>query len=64
VDGNEVFAEMPAALVAGLEAEGFALEPWGPATGERRLMRLVAAFNTDPKDVDALIAVAGRRQAA
>jgi threonine aldolase len=64
VDGNEVFAEMPAAMVAAIESDGFALEPWGPATGERRLMRLVAAFDTDPGDVDALIAAAGRRRAA
>jgi threonine aldolase len=64
VDGNEVFAEMPATMAAALEAAGFALEPWGPATGERRLMRLVAAFNTDPRNVDALIAAARGRQAA
>jgi threonine aldolase len=64
VDGNEVFAEMPSRLVAAIEAEGFALEPWGPAIGDKRLMRLVGAFNTDPKDVEALIAAANRRQAA
>ena len=64
VDGNEVFAEMPTRLVAAIEAEGFALEPWAPATGDKRLMRLVAAFDTDPKDVEALIAAANRRQAA
>lgn len=64
VEGNEVFAEMPVKLVEAIEAEGFALEPWTPPQGDRRLMRLVAAFDTDPKDVDSLIAAAGRRQAA
>jgi threonine aldolase len=64
VDGNEVFAEMPTTLVDAIETAGFALEPWGAATGDKRLMRLVGAFNTDPKDVEALIAAASRRQAA
>lgn len=67
VDGNEVFAELPAALAKALEADGFALEPWaGDADFDpkRPLMRLVAAFDTDAKDVDALLVAARRRKAA
>ncbi|MGQ0675221.1 MAG: threonine aldolase family protein, partial [Rhodospirillales bacterium] len=59
VDGNEVFAEMPAALASALAKAGFALEPWAGSGGAARtLQRLVAAFNTRPRDVDALIASA------
>lgn len=58
VDGNEVFAEMPAKLADALEKAGFALEPWG-GEAARPLKRLVAAFDTDPKDADALVAAAG-----
>jgi threonine aldolase len=59
VDGNEVFVQIPAKLAAALEKAGFALEPWG-GTHARPLRRLVAAFNTRPGDVDALIAAARR----
>ena len=56
-----MFAEMPAALAKKLEKSGFAMETWASEGGNRSsrtLQRLVAAFNTDPKDVDALIAAA------
>ncbi len=61
VDGNEVFAEMPASLAKALDKAGFAFEPWASWEGgsaAKPLYRLVAAFNTDPRDVDALIAAA------
>jgi threonine aldolase len=58
VDGNEVFAEMPAALAKVLDKAGFALEPWAAAGSARPLMRLVAAFDTDPEDVEGLIETA------
>ena len=67
VDGNEVFAEMPAAMAKALEEAGFALEPWAGDPDfdpKRPLMRLVAAFDTDPKSVDALIAAARKQKAA
>ena len=67
VEGNEVFAEMPVALAKKLEKSGFAMETWASESGSggaRTLQRLVAAFNTDPKDVDALIAAAHKRKPA
>lgn len=67
VDGNEVFAEIPAAIAKTLEKAGFALEPWANWEGgnaARPLHRLVAAFNTDSKDVDALIAAAHKAKSA
>ncbi len=66
VDGNEVFAEMPAALAQAIAASGFAMEPWSQPGGDksRPLQRLVTAFNTDPKHVDALLQVARQQKAA
>ena len=61
VAGNEVFAEMPAAMAGALEKAGFAFEPWASWEGgsaAKPMFRMVAAFSTDPKDVDALIAAA------
>lgn len=64
VQGNEIFARMPVALVEAIEGEGYLLQPWENPEGGRQVMRLVTAFNTDPKAVDGLLAVAGKRRAA
>jgi threonine aldolase len=58
VQGNEIFVELPAAIVDGLEQDGFGFYRWDGEAG--RLLRLVTAFNSRPQDVDALIAAAQR----
>lgn len=58
VQANEVFVEVPASLADALESEGFAFYRW--SDGDPTSLRLVASFNTDPADVDALLAAAGR----
>lgn len=64
VQGNEIFVRMPVSLVQEIEAEGYLLQAWENAEGGRQVMRLVTAFNTDPKAVDGLLAVAAKRRAA
>lgn len=62
VEANEIFIELPEAVIAGLEAEGFEFYRWGgPAA---RCIRLVTAFDTSAADVDALVAAAARRAGA
>ena len=56
VDANLVFVDMPEALIAALQGEGFALEARGGATQ----VRLVASYATTEADIDALIAAALR----
>ncbi len=58
VEANEIFVTLPELVVAGLEADGFRFYRWlGPGS---TLVRLVAAFDTDPRDVAALLASARR----
>jgi threonine aldolase len=52
VEGNEIFLRLPAAAFAALQAAGFAADPWD----ETGLVRFVTAFDTDPADLDALLA--------
>jgi threonine aldolase len=61
VEANEIFVELPEAVIQGLFADGFSFYRW-PGEGAR-LVRLVTAFNTKESDVDAFIASA-RRHAA
>ena len=58
-DANEVFVELPEAVVEGLEADGFRFYRW-PGDGGRPTVRLVTAFNTEPAHVDAFLASARR----
>lgn len=44
VEGNEIFARLPAAVIDGLLADGFAFYRWGSAAAPS--IRLVTAFNT------------------
>ncbi|MBT3359129.1 MAG: low specificity L-threonine aldolase [Rhodospirillales bacterium] len=55
---NEIFAELPEAVIQGLEGDGFGFYRW-PGDGAKAI-RLVTAFNTRAEDVDAFIASAKR----
>ncbi len=64
VQGNEIFVRMPTSLVQAIEAEGYLLQAWENPEGGQQVMRLVTAFDTDPKAVDGLLAAAAKRRAA
>lgn len=53
---NEIFVQLPDAMREGLAGQGFLFHSW-PQDG-RLLTRLVTTFNTDPADVDRLVAAA------
>ena len=56
--GNQIFAELPEAMLSGLLADGFSFYRWG---GDGvATVRLVTAFDTRPDDVEAFIEAAGR----
>ncbi len=58
VEANEIFIELPEAMIQGLESEGAAFYRWdGPGT---RCIRLVTAWNTEESAVDRMIATARR----
>jgi threonine aldolase len=52
-EANEVFAELPGTVVAGLEARGFKFYRWSASS-----IRLVTAFDTPQADVDAFVSAA------
>jgi threonine aldolase len=58
VEANEVFPELTEAMIARLQATGFAFHRW-----DGNCVRLVTAFNTAETDVDAFLAVAAQPQA-
>ncbi|MBE7210799.1 MAG: low specificity L-threonine aldolase [Gluconacetobacter diazotrophicus] len=64
VQSNEVFVSLPERIVARLEAAGFAFYRWflppgvSPVAGSTPI-RLVCSLDTEPADVDALLAAAG-----
>jgi threonine aldolase len=58
VEANEIFAVLPTAVIEGLLAEGFQFYRWGPEA--ESAVRLVTAFDTRGKDVDAFLAAAHR----
>ncbi len=58
VEANEIFARLPEAMVAGLLERGFQFYRWGPPQGAEAEIRLVAAFNTDPADVETFLRAA------
>jgi threonine aldolase len=65
VEGNEIFATLPAGATDGLEADGFKFYPWGLSESRGGSVgaggvRLVTAFNTLEADVDAFVASAAR----
>jgi len=56
VDANMIFAELPNNIIEGLRGDGFRFYDW---PGEARsTIRLVCAFNTAEKDVEAFVAAA------
>ena len=59
VQANEIFARLPAALIDGLEAEGFAFYRWGTPPADSAV-RLVTAFDTPEADVETFLAAARR----
>jgi len=56
VEANEIFVEMPDALIEALFARGFHFYRWDGPRGN--CVRLVTAFDTDISDVDAFLATA------
>jgi threonine aldolase len=55
VEANEIFIELPEAVIDRLAAAGFGFYRWGDAP----VLRLVTAFDTDPAAVESLLRVAG-----
>ncbi len=62
VEANELFVRLPAPVRDGLTADGFLFHGWGPP--EQDVVRVVTAWNTDPADVDALVARAAHHAGA
>ncbi len=58
VEANEIFAVLPEPVIEGLFAAGFQFYRW--AAGGENAVRLVAAFDTAPEDVEAFLAAARR----
>ena len=57
VEANEVFVELPDAVIVALAARGFKFHRWGGA--DALCIRLVASFATTADEVDALVAAIG-----
>ena len=63
VQANEVFAAMPAALIAALHQQGFEFYQWPAPPGQSLpVVRLVTAYDMSPTDIDALLAAVGAWQ--
>jgi threonine aldolase len=60
VEGNEIFVALPESVIAGLGAAGFGFYRWG----EEPVLRLVAAFDTQPDAVDQFLDAAARLSGA
>jgi threonine aldolase len=58
VQANEVFLTIPVAAYEAIVAAGIGLYPIAPSGDGRGSIRLVTAFDTDPADVDRVIAAA------
>jgi len=58
VQANAVFVSLPDEVVARLRAKGAVFYDWGPPSGGRTLIRLVASFATPQEDVVRFIKVA------
>jgi len=64
VDANEVFVTLPAALIAGLRADGYDFYDWPAPRGHAGpVIRLVTAYDMSPADIEALLAAARARAA-
>ncbi|MBT5435607.1 MAG: low specificity L-threonine aldolase [Rhodospirillaceae bacterium] len=58
VEANEIFLSMPIAVYDAMAATGFGLYPISPSGDGHGSIRLVTSFNSDPADVDTLVAAA------
>lgn len=56
VEANELFIELPAAVLAGIRGAGHIMPPWGD--GEGNAVRLVTAFDTNAAELETFIAAA------
>lgn len=54
-DGNEVFLEVDLALAKRASEAGLGFVPWGSPVGQKLLIRLACAFNTQAEQVDSAI---------
>ncbi|MBT6119036.1 MAG: low specificity L-threonine aldolase [Rhodospirillaceae bacterium] len=61
VEGNEIFATMPVAVMDAMEAAGVGFNRWALAT--EPTVRFVTAFGTDPADIDRVIEIASEAMA-
>lgn len=53
LQANEIFLQLPAAVIEGLQADGFLFHPWGnPADN---VVRIVTGFSTAQSDVDRFV---------
>jgi threonine aldolase len=53
LQANEIFLQLPAGIIAGLQADGFHFHPWGNPTDN--VVRLVTGFSTAMADVDRFV---------
>jgi threonine aldolase len=60
IQANELFPALPEPVIAALQAENFGFYPWPGPNGEANVIRLVTAWNTQPADIDHLLAAIAR----
>jgi threonine aldolase len=53
LQANEIFVQLPAAMIEGLQADGFLFHPWGNPTDN--VVRLVTGYSTAIDDVDRFV---------
>jgi threonine aldolase len=60
VQANELFPALPESVITALQGENFGFYRWPGAAHETNVIRLVTAWNTQPADVDYLLAAIAR----
>jgi len=53
LQANEIFVQLPAPVIEGLEVDGFLFHTWGNPSDN--VVRLVAGFSTTDADVDRIV---------
>ena len=53
LQANEIFLQLPAAVIEGLQADGFLFHPWGNSADN--VVRIVTGFSTAQSDVDRFV---------
>jgi threonine aldolase len=61
VEANEVFVRLPDAVVAHMRDTGAKFYDWEPSANGKTMIRLVTSFATEEKNVERLLAAAGRK---